>query len=488
MSQNLVPRTELHNVESLLGSGVLEVISRIESCTEMLTNSLGIERSGIGGPTTGKKDIPKEAGYATNLTPLDFWNLYQREGWMARVNNLMPEETWQIQPEIYETEDADVVTEWEEAWGRLVKAHRLWSELFNLDLISGIGRFGIMVFGLNDGKTLADPIEVSYDANSKKYKPSGTISRELMWISTYGEHQVKVVEVESDQRSPRYGRPTKYLVTVDTPTVGSITSTSEIEVHWTRAFHYADNRTASKIFGLPRILAAYNRLFDLWKIAAGSGEGYWQSCNPILSVTSSNAIPQGFDKEALKTQIWRLQNSLQKYLAVAGMEAKMLAPSMVDPTPHSDLQLTLLCIGIGVPKRVFMGAEEGKLAGEQDGTAWGKRKQKRRETETGPVLICGCAEHLMMIGALPFVEELHTAWPVHTEDSEADKATNAKSWTETLVKYAESSESRMVMPEAEYFSRVWGMSTDEVLELMGAAQEIAGAGDTEQQDPADFAQ
>lgn len=482
----LIPRMTHEGIESL--------ITTIESNTTMLVNSSGFSRSGAspGNMIPGfKKDIAKEAGYAIAPTVKEFKKWFEREGFCRRVVELWPEEIWQLQPEVYEDEDIEKTTAFEEAWELLVKRFQLWSELKRLQVVTGLGRFGLMVMGFSDGKELSEEIPMQYDPDLNRYKPIGASTRKLIWMTPYSEDLVQISAYEEDPSHPRFGWPTEYMVTMAAPTtatngstgtLGDASNGKKVKVHWTRTYHHTIGRLSSKVFGTPEMEASFNRLYDIMKIAAGSGEGYWQSANPTLVVSSDNPLPGGFDKEAMRQQIWRLQNSLQKYLTIAGMSAEMLSPDLKEPTAHLDAQLTLLCVGIGVPKRVFLGTEEAKLAGDQDKSVWSARVQHKRVTETGPALILPFTYHLMACGVVPFVEELFTEWPDAAKPDEASRAATAKLWTEALVSYSDSANASIVMPEAEYLHRVWQMDPDEVEELLAAMEDAIAEADAAEPD------
>lgn len=456
---------------------VADMIVAIEQNTAILLNSREtfFQRASNSNPMVApgmKKNIPVEAGYALAPTVLNFKEWFKREGYARRVVEIWPQECWQIEPDVYENEDVKVETEFEKAWIKLVKRMRLYSELKRLDIAAGIGRFGLMVLGFSDGTDLSKEIDMTYDTESGRWKPAGS-PRQLIWTTVHSEDMIEVKEYETEPSHPRYGQPTSYIVKMEMPgaVMGAASQLVSKEVHWTRTWHYADGKMSSKTFGTPRMECAFNRLCDLLKIAAGSGEGYWQSSNPTLVIGSETPVAGGLDTEGMKQQVWRLQNSLQKYLTVSGMKAELLAPTLSDPSPHLEVQLTLLCIGIGVPKRVFLGTEEGKLAGEQDGTAWGERVQHRRTTECGPELAEGIAYHLMACNCLPYAEEIFSSWGEPSQPTELEKAETIKTKTEALTTYADSQNASTVMVEEDYFHRIWDMDPDEVSEIVEAAAE-----------------
>ena len=66
-------------------------------------------------------------------------------------------------------------------------------------------------------------------------------------------------------------------------------------VHWSRVIHIAENAGGTGVYGLPRLQSVYNRLEDLLKIMAGSGESAWRllykgwSPPPKTATTSTTA-------------------------------------------------------------------------------------------------------------------------------------------------------------------------------------------------------
>lgn len=112
-----------------------------------------------------RRDTNQECGYkeTRELTSDVFKDLFDRCEVANRVVELFPQECWQVQPSVYEDEDADVVTEFEEAWDNLPDGLRgkswyqdeegnpIWEQLKRLDVLSGIGHFGVMLLGIDDG-------------------------------------------------------------------------------------------------------------------------------------------------------------------------------------------------------------------------------------------------------------------------------------------------------------------------------------------------
>lgn len=121
-----------------------------------------------------RRNLDDDCGYPTSGM-LDAWfyrDLHDREPVAERVVSLMPKECWQSSPTVYEDEDPSVVTPFEESWDGLAKQLRgnssyfqdeegspIWEYLYRADKLSGIGNFGVLLMGFDDGQPLYTPVE-----------------------------------------------------------------------------------------------------------------------------------------------------------------------------------------------------------------------------------------------------------------------------------------------------------------------------------------
>lgn len=128
--------------------------------------------------------IQEECGYPNiqELLP-EYWReLYDMDPVANRVCQLMPKESWQSTPLIYEEERGDKATPFEQAWDEMCNSlspqarswHKeeqgssVWEHLLRADILSGIGQFGVILLGLDDGKNMQDPADgVEVIANSR---------------------------------------------------------------------------------------------------------------------------------------------------------------------------------------------------------------------------------------------------------------------------------------------------------------------------------
>jgi hypothetical protein len=144
-----------------------------------------------------RRSIPDECGYVKGAISLQqYRDLYERDPLADRVVGVLPDECWQTSPTVYEKEDAEVRTPFEVAWaalGRGIKGwkswHReevgsvIWDYLRRADKLSGIGAFGIILLGLDDGLPYDQPVKglpADYDGS-----PYGSRTRGPAPTDTY---------------------------------------------------------------------------------------------------------------------------------------------------------------------------------------------------------------------------------------------------------------------------------------------------------------
>jgi len=410
-----------------------------------------------------RRDIEVECGHPIEITKEDYKHLYERGDIAARVVSVFPEESWTENPDIMETED-ETETAFEKAWQDLQTALNIYPMLERADVLSGIGSFGLILLGLDDGLSLNQPAP---GVNEKGIAVgTSTGGRKLLFLRAFDESLLQVGDLESDTTNPRYGLPRTYNVMFDTEQAAKQTG-----VHWSRVIHVADNRTTSEIYGTPRMRKVFNRLLDLRKIAGGSGEMFWKGGFPGLSLESTPGVDETvtFDETAVKAQLESYMNGLQRYIATIGMQAKSLSVQVADPGPHIEAQLRLIATAIGVPWRVLIGSEAAQLASEQDSRAWNKRIKHRRDTYLTPFLIRPFVERLVAVGVLPTPKEILVTWPDLNTVSDADKATVSEKRSNAISKYVQSG-SDILVPPFHYLTLILGMKDDEARAILEEAQ------------------
>lgn len=420
-----------------------------------------------------RRDIDDECGYPKVLTTAQYKFMYDREGVATRVVNLFPEESWSEDPEIIENEESDD-SDFEKAWKEVERERKIFSYMMKIDRLSGIGRFGVLLLGMSDGKKLSEPV----DGIDEKGEKTGTAALELLYLRVFDESLVRIKTTEKDASNPRFGQPTSYSITFETISTNrdnegeAIQSTSQEQlVHWSRVVHIADNRESSEIYGVPRMQTLYNRLYDIRKIAGGSGEMFWKGGFPGYSfeMDPQSRVMTPDEKTELTTTLASWMNGLQRYITTQGIKVNSLNPQVADPKAHIDVQLEIIAIALGVPKRIFMGSEQAKLASSKDTESWNKRIAKRQKKYVSPYIIRPIIDRLIAFGVLPEVKKYDIEWHDLDTPSDMDKAEVFNKRMEAYSKYIGGGVDALI-PEEIFFKMIVGLNADEIKEIMDAAE------------------
>jgi hypothetical protein len=426
------------------------------------------------------RDIDKECGYPVKIDLPLYTMFWERFGLATRVNNVYPEESWKLDPEVYETEDQEE-TEFETAWKKLQSLHNVYHFLQRIDKLSGIGHYGVLLIGIDDGmEDLAQPakgVEENYlrVLNGEPIEAK-TEDRKVIYLRCFDETLALIAEYEVNPANPRFGQPLSYnlkFVDYRNSALGTGAQLSvDKRVHWTRVLHIADNRTTSEIVGTPRQQDVFDRLYDLKKIYGGSAEMLWKGGFPGYSFE----IPPEYvgqielNKDELRAEMEKFSNSLQRYMALVGVSAKSLAPQVADPASHIDKQLEFICIAKGIPKRVFMGSEQSQLASSQDKKTWNDRLVERQKKYLVPLVIRPFVDRLRSMGCLPPIEEYFVEFPDLNAPSDDDVANTAEKLTRAMAAYI-AGDVQQLMPPMEFLTVILKKTTEEAEAIIEAAEE-----------------
>lgn len=463
----MVKKKTTNNEAQQIATALFELNSLVHNATLTRTNL-------IRRLLDKRRDLDDECGYPKDITAYQYKLLYDREAIATRVVQVWPKESWRIVPDVYEDEDPNVETPFELAWKQLgdnlrggswfkgVAGNPVWEWLKRADELSGIGAFGVLFLGVDDGVD---------DLTQPLVRKEGM---KLLFMRAFDESLVDIGAFEMDRRNPRYGLPVKYSLTLNDPNdqlsgSGTGLQLATLEVHWTRCIHLADNLASSETFGVPRMRPVYNRLYDLMKLYGGSAEMYWQGAFPGISFEQ---LPQAADvnpSDEMREAIEKYMNSLQRYIALEGFTAKSLAPQVVDPSPQIDKQIEAICIQLGIPKRKFMGSEQGELASSQDDSVWNDRVMERENNYITPRIIVPYIDRLITFGILPEPEQYRVEWADLNSTTEQEKADVGSKQTEAMAKYVGGSVDALIEP-VTWLTQVMGWSEDDAQAAMDATE------------------
>lgn len=354
----------------------------------------------LGLQANGRRDLYNVFGWKRQLEYKDFVAKYLRQDVAQRVIDAPVEALW-VDPPAIVGDDA-----FNAAWNKLRIDHNVYVELMNVDRLAGLGKFAILMVGLDDGAAVDKPVRKG--------------EHNVIYMQAYGEGSVTIREYDTDPRSPRFGLPVIYRVNpgkfedqIGSGFKGTMTqSLNDFDVHWSRVLHVADGTLDSKVFGHSRLEPVYNALDDLLKITGGSAESFWLSANRGLHVNVDKEMELGKDDaEALSDEVEEYSNQLRRIIRTRGVEVKSLGAEIASPTGHFDVQMSLIAATTGIPKRVLMGSEAGQLASQQDRANWSQRVDERIKTQGEPIILFPFLRMMINNGVLPSPSKLTVEWP-----------------------------------------------------------------------------
>lgn len=383
-------------------------------------NSMGrmrLLRSMAGIQYAGKRDVYQAAGYIPQDQDKfeDYWGLYQRGDVAGRIVDMPVKTTWKTPPEISEPDHEDG-TPFTEKFTELAKRLRLWHYFERLDRLAGIGRYGVMMLGIKgaDDIQLQEPLE-------RVRRPE-----DLIYLSVYHERFAQIDKWQMDVQHPRFGLPEMYKLYITTNQFDpNWTRSVSITVHHSRCIHAAEDLLQDEVFGRPRLQRALNRLFDLDKISAATGESYWQLMSRILQAKVDPEYDiQEEELEALDEKMLEMTHDLRRQFTGRGVNLEWLNSTAVDVSGTADFYFSLLAGATGIPKRILFGSEQGQLASTQDQVAYYGLINERQEHFAEPHILRRFIDRMIEIGILPkpTTGEYIVTWPTMFEESDKDQA------------------------------------------------------------------
>lgn len=430
--------------------------------------------------------LDEACGYPAQLEVKDYKDLIDRDGMANRVLNMYPTECFSVKPMVYEREnlETDSQTPFELAVQRLFDDTDLLSKLLKFDLGSGLGRYGVLLLGINDKNDPALPFPGIQDDGTNP-KPT---SHDLYYTTPFTELEVKIAAVERNSSSRRFGKPTHYEITIDDPNSAGMSSGigKKLKVHWSRVIHTAsEGGITSSVYGPPQLENVYNYFLNVKKILGGSAEMFYLGGFPGTSfeVPPELASQVELDKEELKNEIESFISGFKRYIALQGVQAKQLMPNIEDPASHIQVQLQAIAMSKAIPLRIMMGSEEARMASAQDSENWNRRVGRRHTTHVTPNIIRPLIDRLIAMGVVPAPQRPYVIrWPDIYSVSETDRADITGKMVRALSEYVRSGAWR-IFPPLQFFHRLMDLTPEEAEEIIYKAQEASESGEFDYLEP-----
>jgi hypothetical protein len=409
--------------------------------TALRTNALVEARRQLSGALgmqfAGLRDIYDAAGYDIHIEFDQYRVRYERQDIAARIVDAPAAETWREPPQILDgtqLEDGRDDTQFIQAWNEFVSIEdvgdeladrrTVWHYLRRADELAGVGRYGVLLLGINDGQPLDQPL-----ARSKVSGLDG-----YLFLSVFDEGDADLLELDNDPTSRRYGLPLRYRLALGTNLQGE--SLAPKPVHWTRVVHIAEGLKGDEIFGTPRLRSAWNRLLDLEKIMAGAGEAAWKLLYKGLILSTRDGYRLDTTDAQTEEKIEEYIHGLQRFLQLEGMDVTVAGGEVVDPSGLVDLNVALIAATTNIPQRLLLGSERGELASSQDEKNWARYIGGRQRNFAEPMILRPLINRLVYAGVLPKPASGRyvVRWPeVREADAQTD-AVVAKEYAEALSK------------------------------------------------------
>jgi hypothetical protein len=382
----------------------------------------------------GARDLYTVLGYSSNLTSEQMYNMYRRGDIAKPVVNAYPDACFRADPEVYDDENTEKETVFEKAVTELNKRTKLWHYCHRADRLAGVGRYSLLILGVNDGQPTESPLGRAND---------------LAWLKTVTEKHAQIATWDNVPTSPNFGKPLIYNVTIGAE--GSA-GTQQRRFHYSRVIHIAEDCDEDDVYGTPRIESVFNRLFDLQKVAGGSAEMFWLSARMGLQfVAAENANMTEAGVEQIREQFEEYSHQLRRLLTAKNGKWEAMESQVADPTGNFNVLIDLIAAATRIPRRILMGNEAGELGSSQDETNFIARVDERRRQFVVPFIVRAVIDRLIGCGALPNPKAggYDVAFPAPPVSPEK-QAQAASSMSSAIGTYAANTNAQMIVPVAEF--------------------------------------
>lgn len=419
----------------------------------------------------GRRDVYTAAGYVPE-GELDFrhyWSLYKRGDIAGKIVDMPAQTTWKDPPILVDPNTDDGVSDFTESFEALATRLRLWNRFERVDRMAGIGRYAVLFLGV---RGVGDDLDLREPLDNGSFQDSD----DLLYVTALHEEDAQIAAFQTDAGDPRFGLPEFYDLRFASDLPGF--TSERTRVHWTRVIHVAEDVLADDVYGRPRLERVINRLFDLEKILAGTGEAYWQLASRILvgEMDPESEISDDMLKN-MGEELEEIVHDLRRQFLGSGVELKWLASDPPDPSNAADLYFFIAAASAGIPKRLLFGTETGERASEQDERQWHGTIGERRERFAEPIILRAFIDRLANVGLLEAPLEYEVIWQSLREETPQEIAESNKAVAETAKALTPVGGSPLDLVEIDTEGTVRLRTSEELEEIQRELEEVDDAFD-----------
>lgn len=351
-------------------------------------------------------------GYKKVLDFNDYNDRYERGDIAARVIEVFPTYTWRGEPEVWESDDPDTWTPFEQQFYDFAERTNLWAQFSLADTLGGIGRYGVLYIG-GPGADVSTALTASS-------------LDEIEYVQPLTEKQARIDQtaLDKDPKSPSFGMPLFYTISTD-----NVNAQMVRKVHASRCLHIITEPNGSLLYGMPRLQRVWNRFDDLDKVVGGGSEAFFQRAHrgyqfdvdPEVKVTDD-------DKATMTTAIDEFSHNLRRVLRTRGVTTTEFGSDVADFKDPMAAIVALISGATSIPQRLMLGSERGEQASTQDRDNWNDVVSERQRTIAHPRVVKPFVQRMIDIGALKEPSSFYTKWPDREEQTpseQVDMATKA---------------------------------------------------------------
>ncbi|WP_248908140.1 anti-CBASS protein Acb1 family protein [Halocatena marina] len=366
----------------------------------------------LGQQFGGDRDLYDTFGWIKDPDIDDFYANYLRNPYARAVVDAPVATSWRGAPEIFDDAETDEQTEFESELETLVDEHRLWHYGERSDKLSGIGEYGILIIGFDDGASnFAEPVQQSnIDVGG------------LNWLRPLSQKSVKKIRF-GEMGSGRWGRPIAYKIdlTDENDEEAVWVDDKERWIHWSRVAHMAEELLDDEVRGTPRQEPVLNPLTDIEKTLGSAAELAYRGADYGLHANVDPQYKLEDGGENLDAELFKFVHDLQPVIRTEGVDIEKLEGADIDPSPIINAEIEAISAQTGLPQSVLKGNETGERATTQDLKEWYGKISERREQFVTPTIVRQLIDRLVKFGVLPAPQGGQRAytveWPPLEEDS-----------------------------------------------------------------------